>query len=120
MINAAPAQTKRTRSKPEQPLAWKFEIIDEDSVREPSPWADLRRNLGALVEKGRDALGDMYVAVAQAVVERKENLDDRRAERKALRQIAAKTANSAPPKARSVEIEAEPRKLSAPTSRSDG
>lgn len=100
MVNRpAIAQTKRARPKAAQPPVWKFEIIFEDSNPHESFWSRLRRNLAPLLEAAREALDATYAAGARRVLERKEELEDRRAERKARRRVAvrsAKPANSVP------------------------
>jgi hypothetical protein len=88
----------KSRSKAVKQPAWKFEVIHE----EPSPlvgaWSKLRENLDVLVTAGSGILGEAYVSVARVVLERTEQLEDLRAERKARHRIAARTvrrANSA-------------------------
>lgn len=95
------AQTKRTRSKADQPPVWRFEIIDESSGA--TPWSELGQSLSPFVEAARDALGDLYVSIAKVVLEWKEDFEDQRAERKARRLIAgpARVADRAPQKHRS-------------------
>jgi hypothetical protein len=96
MVNeSATAQSKRRRTKAQQPLIWKFEIIHENSDLTVSPWPNLRRNLRSLVEAGRNVVGDIYVSIARVVLERKEEFEDRRAERKARQRIAAPSPTSA-------------------------
>lgn len=96
MVNRpAIAQTKRPRPKAERPPVWKFEIIYEDSNQNESFWSRLRRNLAPLLEATREALDATYAAGARRVLERKEELEDRRAERKVRRRVAVRSATSA-------------------------
>jgi hypothetical protein len=81
--NSAIAQKKGRRPKTEQQPAWKFEIIYEESDPEENLRSNLRRNLAPFLEAAHDALGAIYAAGAKRVLERKEEFEDRRAERKA-------------------------------------
>ncbi|MFZ0496330.1 MAG: hypothetical protein WBD65_11205 [Methylocella sp.] len=88
----AAARKKRTRSKNDQPPDLKFEIIYENSNLEADLWSKLRRNLGPLIAAASNALGEIYSSVAQVALERKEECEDRRAERKARQRIASRAA----------------------------
>jgi hypothetical protein len=95
MVNrSAIAHTKGTRSKTEQPPVWKFEIIHETSELGPSLWSELGQNLGPFFEAGRNALGNIYASVAQLLLERKEEFEDWRAERKVRQTIAVRSARN--------------------------
>jgi hypothetical protein len=89
----AVAGRKNTRSKTSRSAIARFEIVHETS----SPWSVLYRNLSSLGEAAAQALGEIYAAAAQSVLERKEGLEDRLAEQKARRRIAARAARSADP-----------------------
>jgi hypothetical protein len=93
--NPAAAQRKRTRSKEDQTAVRSFEIIYEDSEQEAMLGAKLRRNLGPLVAAGRHVLGELYNSVAQAVLERTEDFEDRHAERKARQRAASRAVRRA-------------------------
>jgi len=76
--------------KPEAPSrVWTFEILDENSDSRANSWPNLGRLYTSLVETARDALGDIYASGARIVLQRKEALEDRRAEHKARNRIAA-------------------------------
>lgn len=83
---------KDTSAKKSVPVA-RFEIIrEEESTPLGESWAKLRRQFAPLVEAGRIALGDAYSTVAQVVLEKKEDLEDQRAEQNALKRRVARQA----------------------------
>jgi hypothetical protein len=86
------AQKRRTPSKQAAGPVLKFEIIHENSNLGARAWTKVRRNLEPFVEVGRNALGDIFASAAQAVLERMEEFEDRRAERQARQRIAARAA----------------------------
>ena len=79
---------------PQVPL---FEIIRESPQQGASVWNKLAVNLLPLLAKGRALLDDSYVSAARTVLERKEDLEDRLAERKARERIHARSSKSAKP-----------------------
>jgi hypothetical protein len=92
--------TKKTLRIGEKALVWNLEIIDDGSSAETSLWTGLGSAFGPLLETGRNAVEAIYASVAQVVLERKEELEDWRAERranhlKAIRVKAVRVANGA-------------------------
>jgi hypothetical protein len=74
---------RKARAKKAEPSAPKFEIVEELPNPVAESWASFRQLLDPLLEASRNVLGDVYSSIAQAVLEQKEELEDRRAERKA-------------------------------------
>jgi hypothetical protein len=115
------AQKRRTPSKQAAGPVLKFEIIHENSNLGARAWTKVRRNLEPFVEVGRNALGDIYASAAQAVLERMEEFEDRRAERQARQRIAARAAGKraiSAPKTHPTEAGARPKNRSASPSKS--
>jgi len=73
----------KVRVKTEETSAPKFEIVEEELNPVAESWSSFRKLLDPLLETSRNVLGDVYSSIAQAVLEHKEELEDRRAERKA-------------------------------------
>ena len=96
----------------------RFEIVREEAVTSlGETWANLRRQLPPLVEAGRIALGDAYSSFAQVVLEKKEDLEDQRAEQKVLKRNAARrTQKAAAPLLLEAGSLKEPRKSSSKNS----
>lgn len=116
---APQSHKKRKEARPEKsaPVA-RFEIVrDEAATSLGETWANLRRQLAPLLEAGRIALGDAYSSVAQVVLEKKEDLEDQRAEQKALKRNAARrTQKAAAPLLLEAGSLKEPRKSSSKNS----
>jgi len=74
---------RKARAKKAGPSAPKFEIVEEEPNPVAESWSSFRQLLAPLLETSRNVLGDVYSSIAQAVLEQKEELEDRRAERKA-------------------------------------
>jgi hypothetical protein len=117
--SAATQKKRRTRSKGAPLSILKFEIIQEPSGTKANSWLKLRQHFGLLLETGRNALGKIYTSIAQVVLERKETLEDRHAERKARRRLAVLAARraSSGPRTQLVEARARSRNRSASTSK---
>lgn len=84
------------RPSPVQPQSSNSPVLTNEknhvSDRRTGSLSQLRRNLGPVVEMGRDVLGNIYASIARVVLERAEAFEDQRAERKARQRIAARTA----------------------------
>jgi hypothetical protein len=76
-------QPKKVRAKKAKAAAPRFEIVEEETNPVIESWSRFRQLLDPLVEVGRDVLGSVYSSVAKAVLEQKEELEDRRAARQA-------------------------------------
>ena len=81
----AKPSTKRKKGKleSERVSAPQFEIVEDELNPVLESWSSFRKLLEPVLEASRNVLGDIYSSVAQAVLEQKEELEDRRAERKA-------------------------------------
>jgi hypothetical protein len=95
MAKTSPKSKKQAASAP------KFEIVDEEPNSVAQSWSSFRQLLDPLLETSRNVLGDVYSSLAQVVLEQKEELEDRRAERKAAqrrvaRKLRPKRASSSP------------------------
>ena len=95
MKNHHAATAKKTFPTDEESSVWKFEIIDEDSDLEAYPWSGLSRAFEPLLDAGRKAVEDWYASVARIVLEKTEELEDWRAERRARELAAARAARTA-------------------------
>jgi len=94
-------KSRKVRAKKAEPAAPKFEIVDEESNPVADSWSRFRQLLAPLLEASRNVLGDVYSSLAQAALERKEELEDQRAERKAeqrrsARKLAPRRTDSSP------------------------
>ncbi len=83
-------EPKKVRPKKAEPSAPKFEIVDEGSNPVADSWSHFRQLLAPLLEASRNVLEDVYSSLAQAALERKEEFEDQRAERKAKQRRAAR------------------------------
>jgi hypothetical protein len=85
------SKQKKGNAKLEKVSTPRFEIVEEELSPVMESWSSLRKLLDPLLEASRNVLGDIYSSIAQAVLEQKEELEDRRAERKAeQRRVARK------------------------------
>ncbi|ACB96388.1 hypothetical protein [Beijerinckia indica] len=57
-----------------------------------SAWSKISKTFGPFVSAGCEAVQDAYASIAQVLLERVENLEDRYAERKALQRKATRAA----------------------------
>ncbi len=85
---------RKVRAKKAEPTAPRFEIVEEAPNPVAESWSSFRELLEPLLETGRNVLGDVYSSIAQAVLEKKEELEDRRAERKAEQRRVARKLSS--------------------------
>jgi hypothetical protein len=92
------------REKPSAHLT--FNVDHEPPDLDPGFWSTLSNKFEPLVNLGRDALGDVYSSIAQVVMERKEQIEDRRAELKARQNAAARAARRTNSDADAKRIEA--------------
>jgi hypothetical protein len=74
-----------------------FEIVRETKQEGPWGWSELGASFLPLLTKGRNLLDDIYVSGVRTVLARKEELEDRLAERKARERIDARSSKSAKP-----------------------
>jgi hypothetical protein len=78
---------RKSRSSGQASQAARFEIVREAPRQEAPAWSELGSNLLPYLAKGRDLLDDIYVSGAKFLLARKEELEDRLAERKARKRI---------------------------------
>jgi hypothetical protein len=72
----------------------RFEIVEEEPNAVAESWSSFRQLLEPLLDASRNVLGDVYSSLAQAVLEKKEELEDRRAERMAEQRRVARKLRS--------------------------
>lgn len=88
----APGQKRNPDVERERPRALKFDTVLKKSSPAAAPWTKLRRDLGRVLDAGRNVVGDLYASAAKVVFERVEEFEDRHAERKDRQRIAARAA----------------------------
>jgi hypothetical protein len=121
MARNTPTPIKDTSPGTEEAPAWKFEIVDENFDPEANPWSGLQRAFAPLLEAGRTAIEDVYASLAQIVLEKKEEFEDWRAERRARELAAARAARATKPTSKAhleVVVGRKSRAVSNPSPRS--